>query len=230
VTAINYTNSNAVRVSYKDNGTLKQLTAKKVIVTVPLGVLKSLAIQFTPALPTTKQTAISKLGMGLMNKVVLLWSSSTTLPWPDSIEWVERIQPLSKKGRWEEFYNPTNLNGGRKMIIAWTVGREAQRVQNLTDVEAKNEALTSLREVFGNSSVPEPIQYLVTRWGTDPYSLGSYSYQAVGSTPQHRVNLAQNINNVVFFAGEATHSLYPSTTHGALMSGNTAATTVATLI
>lgn len=43
--------------------------ADAVIVTVPLGVLKSGAIAFNPPLPEWKQQAINNLGFGLLNKV-----------------------------------------------------------------------------------------------------------------------------------------------------------------
>ena len=44
--------------------------ADAVLVTVPLGVLKSQAITFQPPLPEWKQQAINNLGFGLLNKVV----------------------------------------------------------------------------------------------------------------------------------------------------------------
>ena len=40
-----------------------------VVVTVPLGVLKSKQIRFVPPLPSWKQNAVSALGFGLLNKV-----------------------------------------------------------------------------------------------------------------------------------------------------------------
>ena len=43
--------------------------ADAVLVTVPLGVLKSQAITFQPPLPEWKQQAINNLGFGLLNKV-----------------------------------------------------------------------------------------------------------------------------------------------------------------
>jgi monoamine oxidase len=51
------------------------LTADLVLVTVPLGVLKSNTIGFSPPLPKWKQTAIEKLGFGTLNKVVLAFKS-----------------------------------------------------------------------------------------------------------------------------------------------------------
>jgi len=43
------------------------------VITVPLGVLKSKQIDFSPALPQWKEQAIRQLGFGLLNKLVLVF-------------------------------------------------------------------------------------------------------------------------------------------------------------
>jgi lysine-specific histone demethylase 1 len=63
----------------------------------------------------------------------------------------------------------------------------------------------------------------VTRWGQDPYSLGSYSHKAVGSSPEDIKALAEPVGDRVYFAGEATSVEHPATVHGAYMSGQAAA-------
>jgi len=65
-----------------------------------------------------------------------------------------------------------------------------------------------------------------TNWSTDPFSRGSFSYAAVGSTPQHRDALRQAIDARVFFAGEATAVDAPGTVQGARASGQLAASRV----
>jgi monoamine oxidase len=50
--------------------------AKKVINTIPLGVLQSGAVTFTPNLPAAYQTAISSIGMGIFNKVIVTLDGS----------------------------------------------------------------------------------------------------------------------------------------------------------
>ena len=52
-------------------GTGESLTADRVIVTVPLGVLKEGAIEFSPALPDSHTTAIAALGMGTVDTIWL---------------------------------------------------------------------------------------------------------------------------------------------------------------
>jgi [histone H3]-N6,N6-dimethyl-L-lysine4 FAD-dependent demethylase len=68
-------------------------------------------------------------------------------------------------------------------------------------------------------TVPDPIQSVCTRWGSDPFCSGSYSHIRVGSSGADYDILAESINEQVFFAGEATNRAYPATMHGALLSG-----------
>ncbi|RTG85995.1 lysine-specific histone demethylase 1A [Schistosoma bovis] len=82
--------------------------------------------------------------------------------------------------------------------------------------------------------IPNPIDAYVTRWRTDPYSRGSYSYVAVGATGADYDILGEPVyysssssddismptnNPRIFFAGEHTCRCYPATVHGALLSG-----------
>ncbi|MFT4729422.1 MAG: polyamine oxidase [Granulosicoccus sp.] len=75
----------------------------------------------------------------------------------------------------------------------------------------------------GTQLVPNPISSLVSRWRADPFAQGSYSFLAKGSFPEDRKTLSASIQGRIFFAGEATHSDFPATVHGALMSGVRAA-------
>ncbi|WP_135100753.1 MULTISPECIES: flavin monoamine oxidase family protein [unclassified Cryobacterium] len=64
-------------------GTGESLSADRVLVTVPLGVLKSGVLEFDPALPFAHRGAIADLGMGTLDKVWLQFDEpfwSTTAP------------------------------------------------------------------------------------------------------------------------------------------------------
>jgi monoamine oxidase len=63
----------------------------------------------------------------------------------------------------------------------------------------------------------------VTRWGQDPFALGSYSFLAVGATPDDRDVIAAPLGPRLALAGEATNRRHPSTVHGAWESGLAAA-------
>ncbi len=82
--------------------------------------------------------------------------------------------------------------------------------------------MVSLRKMYGKE-IPEPSGYLVTRWNQDPSGLGSYSYVPVGSKQSLRRQIGMPVENRIFFAGEATSQYFPSTVHGAFLSGVRAA-------
>ena len=79
----------------------------------------------------------------------------------------------------------------------------------------------------GEAGVPLPTAALVTRWAQDPWAYGSYSFLAVGATSDDRATLAAPVDDVLFFAGEATSVDNPATVHGAVESGWRAADEVA---
>lgn len=72
--------------------------------------------------------------------------------------------------------------------------------------------------------VPPPRASLVTRWDTDAWSRGSYSALPAGVSPSARRTLADAvIGGRIALAGEYASTAYPSTTHGAYLSGRHAA-------
>jgi polyamine oxidase len=76
--------------------------------------------------------------------------------------------------------------------------------------------------------VPDPVGSLVTRWATDPFSRGSYSFLAVGSSPRDRQALTVASGRRLWLAGEHTSVDHPAMTHGAFESGRRAAEQVLT--
>lgn len=75
-------------------------------------------------------------------------------------------------------------------------------------------------------AIPRPTAVARTSWAKDEWTGGSYSFLAVGATPQSREALVSSIGDRVFFAGEATSVSAPATVHGALRSGVDAAAEV----
>ncbi len=68
-----------------------------------------------------------------------------------------------------------------------------------------------------------PTNALITRWSSDPFARGSYSFLATGSSASDRDELRADVADRVYFAGEATSRSFPSTVHGALLEGAAAA-------
>jgi monoamine oxidase len=198
-------------------------TGDRVIVTVPLGVLKKNRITFSPALPGAKQTAITKLGMGtgVLDKVILRFPH---VFWP-ATDWLEYVPSSTELGKFHDWFPLKGL----PVIIGFTAGFYGQQTESLTDQQTVDTAMTVLRDMFGSSNVPALVDYQLTRWDQDPFTYGSYSFYAVGSTRAMIDSFATSVSNRVFFAGEHTNRDYPQTTHGAYLSGERAANQIMAL-
>jgi monoamine oxidase len=193
----------------------KEYIADQVVVTLPLGVLKSSSVRFTPNLSQAKQNAISKLGVGVLNKCYLLFPKSF---WPDDIDWLDYVS--DKHGEWTNWYSLLRAN--MPILIGFNAANRGLAIEKLSDKQIVASAMQTLKTIFG-ANIPEPTDYHITRWAADPYARGSYSYNAVGSLPNMRKEIAKPLKNKLFFAGEATNQDYFGTAHGAYLSGLRAA-------
>lgn len=208
------TTSAYVEVKTQDGAAYK---APKVICTLPLGVLKKGAVQFTPGLPLEKTRAINKLGMGLLQKTILKFDS---VFWPKDVQLFDWLggTPAFQWAEWVNLYPFTQ----EPILVGFNMGDFAATLEAKSDAQVQAEAIAALGTMLGRT-IPTPRAIRVSRWGRDPFSLGAYSYMGVGATPQDRSNLAKPISGRLFFAGEATHTKFPATLHGAWMSGLDAA-------
>ena len=84
--------------------------------------------------------------------------------------------------------------------------------------ECESWASNVVRDVFGDG-VPAARSVERTQWSRDLLSRGSYTYVAVGSTPEDIAALGQPVDDRLFFAGEATYRYHWAGAHGALASG-----------
>jgi monoamine oxidase len=194
----------------------KQWTGDAVLVTLPLGVLQSGTVRFSPELPGFKLRAISELGSGLLNKCYLRFPEAF---WPGDADWLQYVSPLSGAWiEWVSFVRTTN----QPVLLGFHAADQAREVETWSDQRTVASAMETLRKIFG-SGIPDPVDWQITRWGGDPFAMGSYSYHKVGSSPQSRTNLASPMENRLFFAGEATEEHHFATAHGAFLSGLRAA-------
>jgi len=185
--------------------------AKYVISTLPLGVLKNSEVVFSPELPQEKTNALNNLNMGLLNKVYFVFPD---VFW-DEEQWIGHIP--SQKGHWVYFANLYSVLD-KPVLLAFNSANFGNEIEAKSDADIVNEGLTVLKTIYGDA-VSEPSYTKVTKWTSDEFSFGSYSYTAVGSTNDDFYELSKSLDNKVFFAGEATEVNYPATVHGAYFSG-----------
>lgn len=208
------------------------IEADCIVSTLPLGVLKQQSVQFEPDLPEWKKGAIQRIGYGILNKVILIyrepfWEQDRdifgTLRNPHNQPSLDQADYFSQRGRFFQWFNVTSTTG-LPTLLALMAGDAAFATEKSTDEELLKEAKMVLRTLFGHE-IPNPIEVIVTRWGHDEYSRGSYSYTGPYFKPDDYEGMALPIGNL-FFAGEHTCGTHPATVHGAYISGLRAASEV----
>jgi monoamine oxidase len=204
-------------IQYGDEGVEVQTSAgvfmaEKVVVTIPLGVLKQASIKFEPPLPQSKQEAINRLGMGVLNKVYLKFPN---IFWDADAEVFSYIGETL--GEWSDWLSFTPMTG-EPILMAFHGGDKGFDLEDLSDDEVIAGAMQTLRTMFGEDA-PAPETYLITRWGRDKFSYGSYSHIPPFASGDDYDALFEPVDDVLFFAGEATSQKYPATVHGAYLSG-----------
>ncbi|KAK6946760.1 SWIRM domain [Dillenia turbinata] len=192
--------------------------ADMVLCTVPLGVLKKRTIKFEPELPERKLEAIDRLGFGLLNKVAMIFPH---VFWGEDLDTFGCLNKEShRRGEFFLFYSYHTVSGGA-VLIALVAGEAARSFENTDPATLLHRVHSVLRGIYSPKGVevPNPIQTICTRWGSDPLSYGSYSHVRVKSSGSDYDILAESVGNRLFFAGEATNRQYPATMHGAFLSG-----------
>ncbi|WP_255576233.1 MULTISPECIES: FAD-dependent oxidoreductase [Jannaschia] len=119
-------------------------TFDAVIVTVPLGVLKSGAISFDPPLSADKLTAIEKLGMGVLDKVYLLYDD---VFWDKDITWIatpENGLPRGQFNQWLNLYPYIDA----PVIMAFNGAQPARDLAALSDAEILERAQDTLDAAY----------------------------------------------------------------------------------
>lgn len=196
---------------YTANGA--RWTAGRVIITLPLALLQANTVRFLPTLPPTKQIAIQSLGAGPVDKLILRFRRPC---WPDDLGGV--ITTLNSQLWWRPGWG----RAAETPILTALIGGDAALYFEALGDAAIPTALEHLATMFGAAIKREFIDGRLVAWGTDPWSKMGYSYVPVGATGL-RTQLAAPVDNLLFFAGEATSVTQAATVHGALASGLRAA-------
>lgn len=183
------TSDSIVQVYTKDQ---RKFLSKYVLVTIPLGCLKTHSIEFIPKLPEWKQNAIDRMGVGINNKIFLqfpfvFWNSECT-----------SILCTSSRFRFILFRSDTRI------IYIKLAARVALEIEQENEQKIIDEVMILLRAIFSDRNVPDPIRFLITKWNQDPFAKGSYSSFTVDNDTQTLIDLARECNDRIHWAGEHT--------------------------
>ncbi len=191
-------------------------TCDCLIITVPLGVLKSGNITFEPPLPAEKWEVIQRIGFGKYEKLVMRFDK---FYWPKA---QERFNYMSM-GEPSLFHAWLNIGHytDEPIIASYHAGRRARHINQMSDGDLVEGTVDAMQTMFGDEfgEIPAPISFARTSWETDTYSCGSYSFNHVNQASGDREMLGAAVNGRLFFAGEATHPYFYATVHGAYETG-----------
>lgn len=188
------------------------VTVNKVIVAVPISILKSGELQFSPALPATKTGAMSKIGMDASLRIVLdfrqnLWGDDTSFILGGS-EGPLYFNAGVGRSEFNKILSVT-INGPKAVELGALGNNAINEVVLELDSLLDNRASTTVKDAF-----------IIKDWAADQFIKGGYSYPLPGGSEADRVGLAEAVNGNLFFAGEATDLMGDwGTVNGALNSG-----------
>jgi len=140
--------------------------------------------------------------------------------------WPQESQVLiraSDSGEFPLFFNHHVPATGDPFLTVRVLGDRVPGWVERGDGEAVESVMNILSGMFG-PGLPEPEGFLRSNWFGSPFTQCGYSVAHVGvPSYDHRTALSNPVARSLVFAGEHTHPDYPSTVHGALLSGQRAA-------
>jgi monoamine oxidase len=222
VKEIDYNGDKVLVSGQRTGGESFSIEAERVIVTVPVSILKSGSIAFTPGLPSAKTSALSKMEMDAAMRVVLdfkanFWGETSGFLY-GGVDGPEYFN--SGAGRSELYRTLSITVGGAKAAELSALGKGSIPIL-LDELDSifSGKATLNVRKDSNDNTIA-----IIQDWTLEPFIKGGSAYLKAGGTNQDRVNLATPVNNKLFFAGEATdvNGEY-GTINGALLSGERAA-------
>ena len=181
-------------------------TAARLVVTIPIGVMKRCPPEFLPTLPTAFEKAVRAIGFGNASKMTF-WMEGHV---PD----FHFLATPGAVGHWWQ-----RRFGEEVVIVGFAGGPLADALVRMGEKDAIQAGIDDLADGMGNA-----VRHMVAHarhftWSDDPYAYGSYSFPTVGMEDTRDV-LQRPIENTIFYCGEATNTRgHAGMVHGALEEG-----------
>ncbi len=188
-------------------------TGSHLVVAVPLGVLKSGSLTFSPPLPLDRAQTVARLGFGRYEKVILRFPS----PFWREAGWSHLVLfPSAPDDPATWIFDLDAFGAGP--ILACHVFHSATRHLAAAPAEMVRWATDQIAVALG-APCPEPIAVAVTSWADDPHARGAYTHVTVGASNADLDSLGTPVAGRLLFAGEHTQSARVGYADGAMTSG-----------
>ena len=192
------------------------LDAAAVILTVPIGVLTSGVIRFTPDLPDSTRDALGGLGMGAYSKVGLRLDPARI-----DLKAVGDAVSVARRGDQDRTIYFEVSPFDRPLAVANIGGDGSRALCDLGEAAAVAEVTDRLVAILGGRARGAVTAGKLAGWWTDPFARGSYSIARPGHADARTV-LQAPIGDRIFLAGEAYAGGGAMTVGGATLDGERA--------
>jgi monoamine oxidase len=232
-----YSGSIVKTVSWKKNNVTvttnegNEFYSKKIIITVPVGVLRGGSIHFQPSIDNKIDIA-NQLGFGPVIKIILefktaFWLTQQVTQQKDLSDLSFLFSREAVPVWWTQFPERSG------MLTGWLGGPNAAALENYPNAELIDLALLSLASIFELEplSLRETLKKAhVHNWSADPYTAGGYSYEVVNGS-KLIAQMKEPVENTIWFAGEGLFDgAEIGTVEGALYTGRETARQVITAL
>ncbi len=198
----------------------KAYRAKKLLVTLPLGVLQAppeaiAAVKFLPQI-NRHLNALQQLGNGKVLKVLLEFDEIFK---QEQASQLQGIAFLFSEERIPTWWTQAPEYTG--LLTGWLGGPGTDAFKDLDEEKILATALHSLATILGTQEAQLRSRlkaHYIANWQAEPFTLGAYSY----ATPERGAALKilrEPVNNTIYFGGEAIYEgPYTGTAEAALTS------------
>jgi hypothetical protein len=199
ITSINY-DDEIIELTDANGNTSE---AGKVIVTIPVSILKTNGISFSPALPASFSSSLAKIGMDHSIRVLIdfkknFWGEDAGFLWG-----LENAPYCFSTGVGRsEFFQTMSItvNGPKAEELSGLGADMINVILSELDLVYDGQASQFVRRDLNNNQVISIVQ----DWGKEEFIKGGFSYPMVSATMDDRKNIGQAVDGKIFFAGEAT--------------------------
>lgn len=171
-----------------------EFVADRVIISVPLQILKDGDISFTPILPQSKLAAINETVVWEGFKAFFEFNTNF---YGDN-EYVFSITPASSGQKM--YYNAAfGQNTTKNILGLFAVGAPAKDFITRTGDDLKTFILHELDSLYANEATPNYVRHLTQNWNHEPFIKGGY----LSDVEDWRKvkELGKSVANRIFFAG-----------------------------
>jgi monoamine oxidase len=191
---------------------------RRCIVTLPVGVLQSGAVQFDPPLRASKQAAIAAFRFEPATKLIYRFHER---------HWDAGMTYMCHAGLAARWWTPGYgyaEGAAQAVITAYVTSERARDLDARAEPDALGIGLHELAALLGSPALAGScIAAKRVAWAHDPYARGGYASLPPGLADA-RLALAESEGTTLLFAGEAcAYTTNPQTVHGAIESGRHAA-------